>query len=83
MSQPFEITGRRIRLRDWKLEDLPVYQHWRQPNHEWYRHDGPWWEQPRVETIEGMVKEPEASKLTSIEIEKNSFVGVVLRGRSG
>ena len=56
MSQMIEIVGRRIRLRDWTLEDLPAYQHWLQPDQEWYRHDGPWWGPPRVETIEAQIE---------------------------
>lgn len=57
MSQTIEIRGCRIRLRDWKLEDLPAWKHWQQPHHEWYRYDGPWWGPPRVETIEGKIEE--------------------------
>ena len=57
MSQMAEIRGRRIRLRDWTLEDLPAYKHWRQPHQEWYRHDGPWWGPPKVETIEAEIEQ--------------------------
>jgi len=56
MSQMVEIRGRRIRLRDWTLEDISAYQHWLQPDQEWYRHDGPWWGPPKVETIEARIE---------------------------
>ena len=56
MSQMVEIRGCRIRLRDWTLEDLPAYQRWLQPDQEWYRHDGPWWGPPKVETIAAWIK---------------------------
>ena len=56
-SQTFEISGCRIRLRDWTLEDLPAYKHWLQPDQEWHRHDGPWWGPPRVETIEAEIEQ--------------------------
>jgi len=36
-----EIVGRRVRLRDWKLEDLPDWAFWRQPHQEWLQYDSP------------------------------------------
>ncbi len=29
------IHGKRLHLRDWQLDDLPILNHWLQPGHRW------------------------------------------------
>lgn len=45
---PLAVEGQRVRLRDWRAEDLPVYEQWIMPppeggEHEWQRTDGPFY----------------------------------------
>lgn len=45
---PLAVEGQRVRLRDWRADDLPVYEQWIMPppeggEHEWQRTDGPFY----------------------------------------
>lgn len=47
-AAPLRVDGRRVRLRDWRADDLPVYERWIMPppeggEHEWQRTDGPFY----------------------------------------
>jgi RimJ/RimL family protein N-acetyltransferase len=37
------IRGKRLHLRDWQLDDLPVLEQWLQPGHRWQALDGPYY----------------------------------------
>ena len=41
--------GERIRLRDFREDDLPAYERWLEPGHEWQRWDGPYRDQRDAE----------------------------------
>lgn len=46
--EPLAVEGQRVRLRDWRADDLPVYERWIMPppdggEHEWQRTDGPFY----------------------------------------
>lgn len=49
-KSPFELTGRSIRLRDWKAKDLDLLGHWLKPGHPWQDLNGPYY--PRRTTAE-------------------------------
>lgn len=47
-SAPWPVAGQRVQLRDWRAEDLPVYESWIMPpaaegEHEWQKFDGPFY----------------------------------------
>jgi putative hydrolase of HD superfamily len=46
------IESTQISLRDWHLDDLPAWQHWQQPHHQWHRTDGPYYPVPSPAEIE-------------------------------
>ena len=50
------ITGHRYHLRDFRLEDLPQYQHWMQPGHQWQRLDGPYYPKPTPDEIQSTIQ---------------------------
>lgn len=58
-----KIKGRRVSIRDWVLEDLPIVEGWMQPEHEWHKYDGPYY--PQETSAE--VKQRLARRKTSIE----------------
>lgn len=37
------IEGRKIRLRDWRLEDVDIFRHWQKPGAPWQALDGPYY----------------------------------------
>jgi RimJ/RimL family protein N-acetyltransferase len=37
-----------VTLRDWKLDDIPIYRRWLEPGHEWQSWDGPYLRKPTV-----------------------------------
>jgi RimJ/RimL family protein N-acetyltransferase len=88
--QRIEVIGRRVRLRDWTLEDLPAWAYWQQPHHEWYKYDGPWWGVPRSETLDGKNEEHRAkilagdwptprTRLVIGDLGSDQFLGTVNR----
>ena len=50
------IEAARLRLRDFKMEDLPIYAHWLLPDHEWQRLDGPYYSKPTLEQIPPLIE---------------------------
>jgi len=53
MTVALECT--RIRLRDWRDEDLPVWRHWLQPHHRWHEFDGPYYPRPDPQQVDQMI----------------------------
>ena len=49
------IIGRRTRLRDMTLEDLPRWEHWMMPGHRWHELDGPYYPKPSIDDVVNMV----------------------------
>jgi RimJ/RimL family protein N-acetyltransferase/aminoglycoside phosphotransferase (APT) family kinase protein len=45
------IHGKRLHLRDWQLDDLPILNHWLQPGHRWQALDGPYYPSLTAEQI--------------------------------
>lgn len=48
ISHHWPVTAQRVRLRDWRAEDLPVYESWIMPpegggEHDWQKFDGPFY----------------------------------------
>ena len=35
-----------VTLRDWRLDDIPIYRRWLEPGHEWQNWDGPYCRRP-------------------------------------
>jgi len=50
------IEGVRLRLRDLKADDLPKYEYWLHPDHEWQRLDGPYYGKPTPEQIPEIIE---------------------------
>lgn len=48
------ISGCRLRLRDWKLEDLGSFEQWMQPQHKWHEYDGPYFPDATPQEVEKM-----------------------------
>lgn len=44
--------GERIRIRDWKLADLKVYEHWNLGHHKWMDYNGPYYPQLTPKEVE-------------------------------
>lgn len=42
MSEPICLLGTRIILRDWRVEDLDLWEAWMEPHHSWHRLDAPY-----------------------------------------
>ena len=85
-----EIIGRRVRLRDWKLEDLPDWAFWRQEHQEWQKYDSPWYGPPRPETVKRQDEERRnqilagdwptpRSRLVIADLGSDQFLGTVNR----
>lgn len=49
------LEGQRVTLRDWCMEDLPVYRKWLHPLQEWRRWDGPYYAQPTEQQADDAV----------------------------
>ncbi len=49
------ITGRRIRLRDMILDDVPMWGRWMLPEQRWHELDGPYYPKPSAEDVATMV----------------------------
>ncbi len=62
-----EINGKRVRLRDWQIKDLEVYEHWMQPNHQWHKLNGPYYKKLDSDQISERVE-----KIRN-RIENNNF----------
>jgi len=50
--EPQTTAGARIKLRDWELSDLPFFERWQQPGHEWQKLDGPYYKSPDDRSLE-------------------------------
>ena len=51
------IQGHQIHLRDWRVEDLPLYARWQSPEHLWQQLDGPYYAKLDAEGITKQVEE--------------------------
>jgi len=51
MSDPLQLPGKQIVLRDWKPEDVEPWARWMAPGHPWQQFDGPYFPPPDAETI--------------------------------
>lgn len=82
------VEGKQVRLRDWSLDDLQVYAHWLEPNHKWQKLDGPYYPQPTVDKIPGIIAKIQAritenkftdprSRLVMAESQHNQIIGQV------
>ena len=56
MPHEFQLTGRRICLRDWRLDDLPAFAYWLQPGHAWKQLDAPYYPGPEINEIPDYVE---------------------------
>jgi RimJ/RimL family protein N-acetyltransferase len=60
------MQGKRVVLRDWKMEDLPVLRHWHTGEQDWKRWDGPYFsamtEEEREKWLENMAESIEAEE---------------------
>lgn len=85
-----ELQGKRVRLRDWTLDDLEPYAHWLQPGHRWQELDGPYYAKTTAEEIPSIVERIrgriESGKLASprlnliiAEPKQNRLIGQVSR----
>jgi len=52
----FKLENKTIILRNWIIEDLPIYKHWMQPHFEWSKYDGPYYPFPSIEEVGLRVK---------------------------
>jgi putative hydrolase of HD superfamily len=55
------INGKQIILRDWDTHDLPIYERWLQPGHEWKQFDGPYYAGPSGEEITEIIQDRETA----------------------
>lgn len=51
------LRGERVVLRDWRREDLPTYESWQRPEHEWHRWDGPYFPRPDATEVARSVEQ--------------------------
>ncbi len=84
------IAGRRIRLRDWSVDDLDAYAHWLQPDHKWHALDGPYYkkasaaeipdliERIRTRIVEGNFPDPR-ERFIIAAAEHDQMIGMVSR----
>lgn len=82
------LEGRRVRLRDWLVDDLSIYAHWLQPGHHWQELDGPYYEKSTADEIPGIIEKIRTritenhftdprSRLVIAELEGNRMIGQV------
>lgn len=50
------ISGKKIILRDWQLQNLDTLAYWQMPNREWQNFDGPYYPRIKAEEIPGMIQ---------------------------
>lgn len=53
MSEP-PVVGRRVCLRDMRLDDLPAWERWMMPGNAWHRLDGPYYPKPTPDAVREM-----------------------------
>lgn len=46
MTEFLKISGAKINLRDWTAADLPIWEYWLQPEHDWHKLNGPYYGPP-------------------------------------
>ncbi len=51
-----QLEGKRVRLRDWALDDLDSYAAWLQPGHRWQELDGPYYGHAAANEIPGIIE---------------------------
>lgn len=64
--QEILIQGTKIKLRDWKKEDLPLFESWQKPGQAWQQLDGPYYRSEKDESAELTAK-------LKAKIEKEEF----------
>lgn len=79
----------RLRLRDWRVDDLQVYAHWLRPGQQWQTLDAPYYKQDHspeeiIQIITRMRKRIEASSLPTprrnlviARYDTDTFIGIV------
>ena len=86
--QKISLIGKKLILRDWQENDLPIYQHWLHPQHRWYQFDGPYYGKPSAENVPNIVAKLKKSlpddrqknprtRLVIATQETNQFIGLV------
>jgi RimJ/RimL family protein N-acetyltransferase len=50
------LSGKRIHLRDWTLDDLETFAYWLQPGHRWQELDAPYYKSAAAESIPSFVE---------------------------
>ncbi len=50
------ISGQKIILRDWQVQDLDSYAYWQMPDREWQAFDGPYYPRIKVDKIPDMIQ---------------------------
>ncbi len=84
------IQGKRVRLRDWALDDLDSFAEWLQPGQRWQELDGPYFGHSTAEEIPGVVARVRArileaafpnprERMIIAEREHNRMIGQVSR----
>lgn len=84
------LEGKRVRLRDWTLEDLDEFAFWLQPGQHWQTLDGPYYKRTSADEIpalierirtrisEGKISHPRQSLIIA-ELQHNRLIGQVSR----
>ena len=49
------LNGVRLKLRDWRDDDLRAWRHWLQPDHRWQELDGPYYPRPNPDQVDEMI----------------------------
>ena len=52
-----KISGKKIILRNWQLQDLERYAHWEMPGHKWQNFNGPYFPRIKAENVPSMIQE--------------------------
>lgn len=81
------IEGKKIRLRDWRLEDVETYKAWQRPGHQWQMLDGPYYRSDRDQSeeaaleLKNWIEKAEfpnpRSRLVIADLETNKLIGTV------
>jgi RimJ/RimL family protein N-acetyltransferase len=72
MKTPITIPGKKIKLRDWQIADVKLFEHWQKPGHAWQDLDGPYYQSQQDESSEM------AKKLT-LAIQAGDFTSPRMR----
>lgn len=85
-----DIFGKQIHIRDWRKEDIEVYQYWNSDKFKWMDFDGPYYPQlskidlqKRIESLEKLIISDNFSgvrkRLIIADSETNKLIGIVSR----